>query len=106
MAAPHLLYIGLALVGIVFAVSRHGINAAIVNNACWALLNAAVFIPFITASLPEKWRGKNSGLPFHEDIITKPSSRFTILASKKLPPKEAHYSLHELFQNTPKTLEK
>jgi len=47
---PHLFYILLAAVGAVYALFREGATASVMNNIAWALLNSAVFLPFILAA--------------------------------------------------------
>ncbi len=54
IVAGHLAYVVLAVVGIGVAVLREGFSASLVNNVAWAVLNIVVFLPFITAALPEK----------------------------------------------------
>lgn len=50
----HLLYMAIAIAGIPFALVREGFSASLVNNGAWALMNAAVFLPFVRAALPER----------------------------------------------------
>ena len=54
LCTVHLAYISVAAFGIVVALSREEFSASLVNNLAWALLNTAVFLPFIKASLPQK----------------------------------------------------
>jgi cellulose synthase (UDP-forming) len=55
LTLPHLAYIGLAALGIPYAIWRHGeIDASIVTNTAWALLNCAMFAPFILAAVPQQ----------------------------------------------------
>ena len=57
LVSPHILYICLTLVGVVFAVVREGITASLMSNLSWAVFNISIFIPFIAAALPEKSYG-------------------------------------------------
>ena len=50
----HLLYIGVALVGIPIALMREGLSASFINNVAWVALNSVIFLPFIRAALPDK----------------------------------------------------
>lgn len=51
LVTPHLVYIGLVAVGIVYAVFREGnLSAAILSNAAWAFVYIAIFVPFIAAA--------------------------------------------------------
>ena len=50
LVTPHLVYVALVFVGIVYAVVREGLSAAILSNAAWALVYIAIFIPFIAAA--------------------------------------------------------
>lgn len=60
LATAHILYIVVALFGLVVAFAREGLSASLINNAAWALFTIAVFIPFIRASLPQKSRGPST----------------------------------------------
>ena len=48
----HLAYVALIAVGIPVALAREGLSAAFVNNFAWAMINVAIFIPFIKAAFP------------------------------------------------------
>ncbi len=48
----HVAYLALCTVGIGVALAREGFSASLINNGAWALLNAAVFAPFIRAAFP------------------------------------------------------
>jgi len=50
LVTPHLVYIGLVVVGVVIGVIREGISAAVVTNFAWALIYIAIFYPFISAA--------------------------------------------------------
>lgn len=54
LTTVHLTYIVVALFGLVVAFSREGLSASLINNLAWVLLNIAIFVPFIKASLPQK----------------------------------------------------
>lgn len=50
----HIAYIVLAYFGVIVAFMREGFTASLVNNLAWALINIAIFAPFIRAALPER----------------------------------------------------
>lgn len=50
----HIAYAVLVAAGIGISLWREGFTASLVNNSAWALLNIAIFIPFIRAALPSK----------------------------------------------------
>jgi cellulose synthase (UDP-forming) len=52
LATPHLLYVAVAVIGIVVAYLREGFSSSLINNIAWIALNISVFIPFIRAALP------------------------------------------------------
>ncbi len=52
LVIPHFAYIGLVIIGFVYAIMREGMNASVVTNLSWALFNIAAFIPFILAAMP------------------------------------------------------
>ena len=55
LVVPQLTYVGLTAVGIAFSAWRNGgITASLVTNAAWAILNCAIFYPFIRAAFPER----------------------------------------------------
>jgi len=57
LAYPHLLYILMAVGGMVVGITRDGLNASVATNLTWAAFNSAMFIPFITASFNfSEWR--------------------------------------------------
>jgi len=70
LVIPHLAFICVALVGIIWAVSRDGITASVTTNTAWTLLNIAIFIPFIKAASPQ--RSPKSQLVHSEDIARVP----------------------------------
>jgi cellulose synthase (UDP-forming) len=51
LTTVHIIYIILTLVGFIVALMREEVSASLVNNLAWAILNIAVFVPFIKASL-------------------------------------------------------
>ena len=53
LALPHLIYAGLAVVGLEVAMLREGLSAQVLTNLSWALFNVSVFLPFIFAALPQ-----------------------------------------------------
>lgn len=53
LVIPHLIYISVAVIGFAIAVHRQGINASVMANSSWALLNVMVFLPFIYAASPK-----------------------------------------------------
>lgn len=58
LAIPHILY-GVAVVaGIAYAITRDGITASLLSNSAWAIVNLAVFLPFIYAASPRLRRRK------------------------------------------------
>lgn len=61
LAIPHLLYIALAVIGTIVGLNREGVSASLLANLAWALVNVAVFIPFIMAAAPEFNFKKTSG---------------------------------------------
>ena len=79
----HVLYGVAALIGIIIAFDREGISASLINNAAWAFLNVAIFIPFMRAALPvrsvvrtmegvrgdEVKRSADVSVPRSEDLI-------------------------------------
>lgn len=49
---PQIAYIALVVVGVAVAFVRESFSASFVANVAWAIINIAVFIPFIKAALP------------------------------------------------------
>ena len=49
---PHILYITLAAVGLGMGFIREGMTPSFITNAAWALLNVAIFLPFIRCAMP------------------------------------------------------
>jgi cellulose synthase (UDP-forming) len=54
LVIPHLVYIVLTVMGVMYALSREGITPSLMTNAAWALLNASVFAVFVHAALWKK----------------------------------------------------
>lgn len=54
LVIPHLLYIGVVILGVLVAFAREGLSASLINNLAWSLFNIAIFMPFIRAALPHK----------------------------------------------------
>ena len=63
LTVPHITYISLAVIGLAYALIRHGFSASLIANASWALINAAVFLLFIRGSLPQKKTVKHVSEP-------------------------------------------
>jgi cellulose synthase (UDP-forming) len=51
LVIPHLLYIVIVAGGMIVTIMREGFTASFITNSAWALLNIAVFIPFIHAAI-------------------------------------------------------
>jgi cellulose synthase (UDP-forming) len=51
---PHITYLAVAFIGMVYAITRYGMTASVATNIAWVLLNCAIFYPFIKAALPQK----------------------------------------------------
>lgn len=62
LVLPHLVYVGLVVIGVTVALLRDGLNASVVNNLSWALLYIAIFAPFIAAALPSRQKGPEIGV--------------------------------------------
>jgi cellulose synthase (UDP-forming) len=58
LAAPHILYILIAMAGVGLSFLREGLAAQVINNLAWSLFNVAVFLPFIIAASP--WGAKST----------------------------------------------
>lgn len=54
LVVPHIVYVGIVVLGIFVAVSRDGLSPAVANNIAWALISCAVFIPAIAAAAPKR----------------------------------------------------
>ncbi|MDO8604607.1 MAG: hypothetical protein Q7K40_04425 [bacterium] len=54
LVSPHIFYAFLFLAALAIALAREGLSPAVANNMAWALINCAVFTPFIIAALPKK----------------------------------------------------
>jgi cellulose synthase (UDP-forming) len=54
LVTPHLVYIALAIIGIVTGVVREGFSPSIITNITWTLIYVAVFMPFINAAFEKQ----------------------------------------------------
>jgi len=54
LAAIHLVYIAISIVGVVFSLWREGLNASVASNISWTAWNGIVFAYFVTASQPQE----------------------------------------------------
>ena len=54
MVLPQIGYIVLTVVGLCVGLAREGVSASLLANLSWALVNVAVFIPFIIAAAPKR----------------------------------------------------
>lgn len=50
LVAPHLAYIGLAVVGVAWGVLREGWSPSMLSNIAWVMIYVAAFAPFISAA--------------------------------------------------------
>jgi cellulose synthase (UDP-forming) len=50
LVAPHLIYIGLVVIGVGWGVLREGWSASMLSNIAWTFIYIAAFIPFIMAA--------------------------------------------------------
>jgi cellulose synthase (UDP-forming) len=57
LTTPHIIYILLAAVGLIFGLERSGLSASLLANFAWVAVNIAMFIPFIVAAAPSHWFG-------------------------------------------------
>lgn len=53
LVRPHIAYVVLVIIGFVVALLREGVNASIMANGAWAILNAIIFFEYIKAASPE-----------------------------------------------------
>jgi cellulose synthase (UDP-forming) len=77
LAAPHLIYIALAIIGLLVALIRDGLTASVVANVAWAALNVSIFIPFIMAAI-----GKEVRTYVVKPNLVKPSNRMYAAINK------------------------
>jgi cellulose synthase (UDP-forming) len=54
LAYPHLVYVILAVSGVMISLHREGITPALITNAAWTLFNISLFMPFIRAAFAYK----------------------------------------------------
>ena len=74
LVIPNILYIVAALIGASYAVSREGFNASVLTNIAWAVLNSALFAPFIYAASSYGQRQmKAQGSP--ESVVKAPAKQ-------------------------------
>ncbi len=50
LSTPHILYVVVAIGGVIVGVMREGLSASLLSNIAWAAVYIALFIPFIAAS--------------------------------------------------------
>jgi len=62
LVAPHLIYIGLVVVGVGWGVLREGWSPSMLSNIAWAIIYIAAFVPFIAAAF--------EGTPRIKDEVT------------------------------------
>lgn len=53
LVIPHIAYVSIAVIGMIFALNKTGLTASFMANAAWAILNIAVFLPSIYAASPK-----------------------------------------------------
>ena len=53
LVIPHIIYVLLVAFGISYARIQYGVTASVITNSSWALLNCAIFTPFVYAALPK-----------------------------------------------------
>ncbi len=70
LVIPQISYILLAIAGLVFFTVRKGFTASLLANAAWIVVNVAVFIPFIFASLPARKRKQEATI---KPVVTPPN---------------------------------
>lgn len=54
LVLPHLIYIGLVIVGIVIGIAREGLTPSIITNIAWTMIYVAIFMPFINAAFEKE----------------------------------------------------
>jgi cellulose synthase (UDP-forming) len=54
LVRPHMVYIGLVIIGMVYSLYREGVSASFVANSSWAVLYIFIFYAFIQAAMPER----------------------------------------------------
>lgn len=52
LVIPQIIYIVLAVIGMIVALMREGLSAALFANTSWVIVNIVAFIPFILAAIP------------------------------------------------------
>jgi len=58
LVAPHLIYIGLVVIGVAWGVLREGWSPSMLSNIAWAIIYIAAFVPFIVAAFEKSPRVK------------------------------------------------
>lgn len=69
LVTPHLVYIALAVFGVIVGFLREGFSPSIITNATWVLIYFAIFIPFISAAFEKDATDKS------EEIVLKTESK-------------------------------
>lgn len=54
LVTPHLVYIGLVIVGIAVGIFREGLSPSILSNIAWSFVYVAIFTPFIMAAFEKQ----------------------------------------------------
>ena len=57
LVAPHIVYIGIVVIGIVWGVVREGWSASMLSNIAWTFIYIAAFLPFIAAAFEREKKG-------------------------------------------------
>jgi cellulose synthase (UDP-forming) len=57
LVAPHIIYIGIVVIGIVWGVVREGWSASMLSNIAWTFIYIAAFLPFIAAAFEREKKG-------------------------------------------------
>jgi cellulose synthase (UDP-forming) len=93
MVTPHLAYILLTAAGVGVAIWREGLNASLLSNLAWALFNIAVFLPFISAALPQpktlqatEPQARSSSVPLNKKLPPIPSPKAAVNRAKLFIP--------------------
>jgi cellulose synthase (UDP-forming) len=56
LVAPQIAYILIAIVGLIVGLEREGLNASLLANLSWAIVDSIAFIPFIIAAAPDSFK--------------------------------------------------
>ncbi|HSH17891.1 MAG TPA: glycosyltransferase [Candidatus Saccharimonadales bacterium] len=65
LVIPQIIYILLTISGTAVGVMREGVSASLLANLAWALVNVAVFIPFVYAAAPKRKPRKSAVKKVH-----------------------------------------